>query len=59
VGYGSRFFEVRGQLRLDRSVMQVRTLVERDGLNVKALQQQRGALEAPVPLALPALPGAR
>ncbi len=59
VGYGSRYFEVRGQLRLDRSVMQVRTLVERDGLNVKALQQQRGALEAPVPVALPALPGAR
>lgn len=53
VGYGSRFFEVRGQLRLDRSVMQVRTLVERDGLNVKPLQQQRGALEAPVPGALP------
>ncbi len=56
VGYGSRFFEVRGQLRLDRSVMQVRTLVEREGLNVKPLQQQRGALEAPVP---GALPGAR
>ena len=56
VGYGSRFFEVRGQLRLDRSVMQVRTLVERDGLNVKPLQQQRGALEAPVP---GVLPGAR
>jgi general secretion pathway protein K len=53
VGYGSRFFEVRGQLRLDRSVMQVRTLVEREGLNVKPLQQQRGALEAPVPVALP------
>jgi general secretion pathway protein K len=56
VGYGSRFFEVRGQLRLDRSVMQVRTLVERDGLNVKPLQQQRGALEAPVP---EVVPGAR
>jgi hypothetical protein len=53
VGYGSRFFEVRGQLRLDRSVMQVRTLVERDGLNVKPLQQQRGALDAPVPVAWP------
>lgn len=53
VGYGSRFFEVRGQLRLDRSVMQVRTLVEREGLNVKTLQQQRGALEAPVPVVVP------
>ena len=53
VGYGSRFFEVRGQLRLDRSVMQVRTLVEREGLNVKPLQQQRGALEAPVPVVVP------
>jgi hypothetical protein len=33
--------------------MQVRTLVERDGLNVKPLQQQRGALDAPVPVAWP------
>lgn len=47
VGYGSRFFEVRGRLRLDRSVFQVRTLVEREGLNVKALHQLRGALDAP------------
>ncbi len=47
VGYGSRFFEVRGRLRLDRSVFQVRTLVEREGLNVKALQQLRGALDTP------------
>jgi hypothetical protein len=33
--------------------MQVRTLVERDGLNVRPLQQQRGALAAPIPTALP------
>lgn len=46
VGFGSRFFEVRGRLRLDRSVVQVRTLVERDGQNVKPLQHRRGAPEA-------------
>ncbi len=54
VSYSSRFFEVRGRLRLERSVMQVRTLVERDGLDVKPLQQQRGALDAPIPTALAA-----
>lgn len=51
VGVSSRYFEVRGRLRLDRMVFQVRTWVERDQLDVKPLQQQRGVLEAPPLLA--------
>lgn len=47
VGISSRYFEVRGRLRLDRLVIQVRTRVERDGLDVKPLQQQRGVMDAP------------
>lgn len=47
VGVGSRYFEVRGRLRLDRRVTESRTLVRRegpDGVNVQTLQQLRGAL---------------
>ncbi|MEY4712995.1 MAG: hypothetical protein RIS88_2445 [Pseudomonadota bacterium] len=51
VGVSSRYFEVRGRLRLDRLVMQVRTRVERDALDIKPLQQQRGVMDAPPLLA--------
>lgn len=54
VGVSSRFFEVRGRLRLGRSIVQVRTLVERDGLNVRPLQHLRGTLDAPAVTASPA-----
>jgi len=47
VGFGSRFFEVRGRLRLDRAVIETRTLVQREGLNVTPLQHRRGALDVP------------
>lgn len=47
VGVNSRYFEVQGRLRLDRAVFQVRTRVEREQLEVRPLQQQRGVLEAP------------
>ena len=42
----SRFFEVRGQLRQDKGVVQEHSVVQRDGLNVKTLWRDRGA-EAP------------
>ena len=39
----SRYFEVRGQLRLDQLVVSERSLVQRDGLNVRTLWRERGA----------------
>jgi general secretion pathway protein K len=39
----SRFFEVRGQLRQDKGVVQEHSVVQRDGLNVKTLWRDRGA----------------
>ena len=39
----SRFFEVRGQLRLDQLAVFETSLVQRDGLNVRALWRARGA----------------
>ena len=42
----SRFFEVRRRLRLDQTTVQERSLVQRDGLEVKALWRDRGVAEA-------------
>ena len=39
---GSRFFEVRGRLRLDQSVVEERSVVQRDGTDVKTLWRDRG-----------------
>ena len=41
----SRFFEVRGRLRLDQTTVQERSVVQRDGLDVKALWRDRGVAE--------------
>ena len=38
----SRFFEVRGRLRLDQVVVQERSVVQRDGLDVRTLWRERG-----------------
>lgn len=38
---GSRFFEVRGQLRLDQQVVVERRLVQRDGQRVQTLRRER------------------
>lgn len=38
----SRFFEVRGQLRMEERVVQERSVVQRDGLLVKVLWRERG-----------------
>jgi len=45
VGIASRFFEVRGRLRLDTLVIEERSLVQRDGTEVKTLWRERGVLE--------------
>lgn len=50
-GVGSRFFEVRGRLRLDQTVVQERSVLQREGLDVRVLWRQRG-----VPPALPDQP---
>lgn len=43
-GVASRFFEVRGRLRLDGNVVEERSLVQRDGLEVKTLWRRRGVV---------------
>ena len=50
----SRFFEVRGRLRLDNVIIEERSLVQRDGLDVKTLQRERGVLDM---AAITRLPG--
>ena len=50
----SRFFEVRGRLRLDQVVMQERSLLQRDGIDVKTLWRERGMLDAVSTIAPPA-----
>jgi general secretion pathway protein K len=41
----SRFFEVRGRLRLDQLVVEERSVLQRDGLEVKTLWRERGAID--------------
>ncbi len=42
----TRFFEVRGRLRLDQSVVEETSVVKRDGLMVSTLWRQRGSTRA-------------
>lgn len=42
----SRFFEVRGRLRLDQTVVEERSVLQRNGLDVKVLWRQRGVVDA-------------
>jgi general secretion pathway protein K len=39
----SRFFEVHGRLRLDQTVVDERSVVQRDGISVKTLWRDRGS----------------
>ncbi|MHB1197956.1 MAG: type II secretion system minor pseudopilin GspK [Polaromonas sp.] len=55
-GVTTRFFEVRASLRLERTVIEERSLLQRDGLTVKTLWRDRAALDS-VPAT--ALPGAQ
>ena len=43
-GVATRFFEVRGRLRMERTLIEERSLVQRDGLDVKTLWRERAAL---------------
>jgi general secretion pathway protein K len=43
----SRFFEVRGDLRIDQTTVQEVSVVQRDGLEVKTLSRQRVASSSP------------
>ena len=43
----SRFFEVRGDLRIDQATVQEVSVVQRDGLEVKTLSRQRVASGSP------------
>lgn len=43
-GVASRFFEIRGRLRIDDTVIEERSLVQRDGLNVRTLQRDHSVL---------------
>lgn len=51
----SRYFEVHGRLRLGDTAVEERSLVQRDGLEVKALRRVRGVLD-PTALARAAAP---
>lgn len=52
VGVASRFFEVRGRLRLDQILIEERSVVQRDGLDVRTLHRERGVADATA-LAMP------
>lgn len=47
VGVASRFFEVRARLRLDQLVVEERSVIQRDGVDVKVLQRERGPTGPP------------
>ena len=50
----SRFFEVRGRLRMDDVVIEERSLVQRDGGNVRTVQREHGGFQsASAPQAAP------
>ncbi|HEY0824721.1 MAG TPA: type II secretion system minor pseudopilin GspK [Ramlibacter sp.] len=42
----SQFFEVRGRLRVDKVVIEERSVLQRVGPNVRTLQRERGAFES-------------
>lgn len=45
VAVSTRFFEVRGRLRIDRMVIEERSLLQRDGLDVKTVWRERGVVD--------------
>lgn len=44
-GVSTRFFEVRGRLRIERMVVEERSLLQRDGLDVKTVWRERGVVD--------------
>ncbi len=53
-GVSSRFFEVRGRLRIEQAITEERSLVQRDRQNVQVLSRQR--VSPPAPHVSPARP---
>ena len=49
VSVGSHFFESRGRLRLGKVVVEERSLLQRDHAEVRAIERERGVIEAPPP----------
>jgi len=47
VGVASRFFEVQARLRLDQLVVEERSVVQRDGVDVRVLLRERGPAGPP------------
>jgi general secretion pathway protein K len=45
VTVASRFFEVRGRLRMGDMLVEERSLVRRDGIEVRAVQRERGVVD--------------
>lgn len=45
VGVASNFFEIRSRLRLDKLVVEERSIVERRGRDVKVLRRERGIVD--------------
>ena len=45
VGVTTNFFEVRGRLRLDRLVVEERSLLARNGLDVRTVWRERGVVD--------------
>ena len=45
----TRFFEVKGRLRIDDTTFQEHSLLQRDGLDVKILWRERGVLQEGLP----------
>ena len=43
-GVNTRFFQVRGRLRMDRLVVEERSLLQRDGLDVTTIWRERGVV---------------
>jgi general secretion pathway protein K len=48
-GVASRFFSVTGQLRVGQATLQERSVLQRDGLDVKTISRSREALSPDVP----------
>ena len=46
----TRFFEVRGSLQVDQTTVQERSVVQRDGIEVKVLWRKRGVMPPGAPL---------
>ena len=47
IGIASSYFESRGRLRLGRMVIEERSVLQRAGSDVRAIQRERGVIEAP------------